>query len=122
MKNGRPPLVLDLEVCKRIKSARKSCRITQKELAELLDVSVQTVKNWEQGINGTDDATLKRIAGIFQVDFLWLKNVSNETDKCEERQPHDVEMNDIQNGGASFLRYYSTDQLLAELKRRIEAP
>lgn len=83
MKNGRPALEIDKVVCGRIKEARKSAEMTQAQLADCLDVSVQSVKNWEQGINGTDDSTLKKIAEICDVDFVWLKNIQS-TDTNQE--------------------------------------
>lgn len=101
MKNGRPALEIDKEVCGRIKAARKSAKMTQKQLADCLDVSVQSVKNWEQGIHGTDDSTLKKIAEICNVDFVWLRHT----------QPEDATK--------WMLWQFTTDELLAELKRRI---
>lgn len=61
----------------RIKQARKSVivdekSLTQKELAEALNVSCQAVKNWEQHINEPDLRNLKRISEICNVDFVWL--------------------------------------------------
>ena len=178
MKNGRPALYIDKEVCDRIRSARKSAKLTQKQLADQLDVSVQSVKNWEQGINGTDDSTLKKIAEICGVDFVWLKNIEptvnhdmtvgarigsllkvkrmtqrelsehlgvdfrmvnrwivrdvtpNSKHLLEIAAVLDVTpeflMGECETTADSFsrisLQSYTTDELLAELKRRTEAP
>lgn len=72
-KRGAPIKQKDFIICERIKIARTG-KFTQNELANNLDVSVQTVKNWEQKRNIPDDQTLKKISQLCDVDFLWLKN------------------------------------------------
>lgn len=81
---ARPAKDINPIIAERIKLARKRTyidgkKLTQGKLAELLFVSVQAVKNWEQGITSTDDDRLKDIAKICNVDFLWLKGLDAET-------------------------------------------
>lgn len=47
-------------------------RYTQERLAELLDVSLDTVKNWEQGYNYPPIDTLVELSEIFDCDFDFL--------------------------------------------------
>lgn len=81
---ARPVKDVNPIIAERIKCARKNTyidgkRLTQEKLAERLFVSVQAVKNWEQGITSTDDDRLQDIAQICNVDFLWLKGLDTET-------------------------------------------
>lgn len=81
---ARPSKDVNPITAERIKQARKNTfidgkRLTQNKLAELLFVSVQAVKNWEQKITSTDDDRLQDIARICNVDFLWLKGLDSET-------------------------------------------
>lgn len=56
----------------KLKELRSLKGLTQKELADQLHVSFQTVSKWENGENEPDIATLKELAGIFScsVDYL----------------------------------------------------
>ena len=57
----------------KIRKLRLSKDITQKELADQLNVSFQTVSKWENNINEPDLASLKKIANIFNcpIDFFF---------------------------------------------------
>jgi len=56
----------------KLKELRSSKGLTQKELADRLHVSFQTVSKWENGENEPDIATLKELASLFNcsVDYL----------------------------------------------------
>ena len=56
----------------KIKILRESKGLTQQQLADMLDISRQTVQKYEAGTNEPDIKMLKRIADIFEVsvDFL----------------------------------------------------
>ncbi|PAV29263.1 hypothetical protein CIL05_12775 [Virgibacillus profundi] len=70
-----------------IKRTRKSKRITQKQLAERLNVAESTVRMWELGKNKPSVETIAQIANILEVDFLYLAYlaginlIKTETDK-----------------------------------------
>lgn len=49
----------------RLKMLRKQNRITQSELATLLDVTQQAVSKWESGVSSPDPAALAKIAECF---------------------------------------------------------
>lgn len=81
---ARPVKDVNPIIAERIRIARNNTyidgkKLTQSKLADLLFVSVQAVKNWEQGITSTDDERLQDIARICSVDFLWLKGLDAET-------------------------------------------
>lgn len=62
------------------KRARKKGGYTQKSFAEKFNVSIETVKNWEQGRNVPEIETLEKLCNFFQcdVDYL-LGNIECET-------------------------------------------
>lgn len=60
-----------------IAKLRKDRGMTQRELAELLHVSVSTVSNYEQGIHEPDIEKLLKIAACFHVTTDYLLGASN---------------------------------------------
>lgn len=62
------------------KRARKKGGYTQKSFAEEFNISIETVKNWEQGRNVPEIETLEKLCNFFQcdVDYL-LGNMQCET-------------------------------------------
>lgn len=71
---GRPKAVRDPVVAARIKEARKAAGLTQAKLAELLNVSVQTIKNWEYGANTPSTEFIERIAEVSGLPSEYLTN------------------------------------------------
>ncbi|WP_298882797.1 helix-turn-helix domain-containing protein [uncultured Phascolarctobacterium sp.] len=51
-----------MEVHYKFKEARKSARLTQKEVAQALNVTAATYSRYENGLIQPDPETLKRIA------------------------------------------------------------
>ena len=56
------------EIAKNILFYRKKMKLTQKQLADKLDVKNTAVSNWESGNNSIDIETLFRAAQLFGVD------------------------------------------------------
>lgn len=56
----------------RLKNLRNSKKISQKEFAQVLGVSQQTVASWESGRTEPSNATLKDIADYFNVSADYL--------------------------------------------------
>ena len=69
----------------KIKKARVEANLTQKELADQLSVTFQTVSKWEGGVTEPDLATLRAIAGILKVSIEYLVS---EGEKPVEAMPH----------------------------------
>lgn len=81
---ARPGRTVNPLIGQRIQEARnktficidgKQKRMTQKALADRLSVSLQAVRNWEQGLNSIEDFRLIKIAELCNVDYLWLKGL-----------------------------------------------
>ena len=62
------------------KRARKNSGYTQKSFSESFNISIETVKNWEQGRNIPEMETLERLCNFFQCDIDYLLgNIECET-------------------------------------------
>lgn len=76
-----------IEVGKFIAELRKKKQLTQKELAEKLNVTDKAVSKWETGKCYPDIETLKRLSLIFEVsvnDILCGKIVENKVEQAEK--------------------------------------
>lgn len=73
-----------------IKELRKAKRMTQKELADTLHVSQQTVGSWEteRAIPGAD--TLAQLADYFGVTTDYLLGRSEKKSSSEEQETKDL--------------------------------
>jgi phage repressor protein C with HTH and peptisase S24 domain len=56
----------------RIKELRTSLHLKQSEFAEKVEVSEQTVRDWEKGRNSPNKTSIKTISEVFGVNFDWL--------------------------------------------------
>lgn len=62
----------------RIKYLRNKKRITQQDLADKMNVSIQIVSRWENGINYPDIMILPSIASFFNVTTDYLLGMEGE--------------------------------------------
>lgn len=61
-----------MELSERLASARKEKNLTQREVAEQLNVSFQAVSLWERGETSPDIDKLTELASLYQVTTDWL--------------------------------------------------
>ncbi|MBQ9544016.1 MAG: helix-turn-helix domain-containing protein [Clostridia bacterium] len=97
----------------RIKELRKKKGLSQKQLAEMLNVAATTLGYWEKEIYEPNTETLKKIADIFNVSIDYL--LGRETKKAPGLQ-YDGETNVITiaaRDGGVIERKLSDDQLNA---------
>ena len=87
-----------------IKELRKAKRMTQKELADTLHVSQQTVGSWEteRAIPGAD--TLAQLADYFGVTTDYLLGRSEKKSSSEEQETKDLKkfLEDNLDNGMTF--------------------
>lgn len=69
----------------KIKKLRLEANLTQKELADKMNVSFQTISKWEGGINEPDMQSIKDLAKIFNVSVEYLFSENDEINKDELR-------------------------------------
>jgi transcriptional regulator with XRE-family HTH domain len=65
-------LDINMSFSERVKTVRKQLDLTQNEFAKKLDVTAETVKNWEYGKNTPSLQTIGTIANTFGVSMNWL--------------------------------------------------
>lgn len=70
-------------LAKNIKSFRKSCNMTQEQLAEMLDVSVQAVSKWECAKSIPELNNLYDLSEIFKVTIDEI--VSNDFENTKHK-------------------------------------
>lgn len=68
---------MDITFCTNLKEARKSCGLTQKEVAAALNVVESCYANWEQGRTEPNIAMLRKLSVILNVDIGELINGNN---------------------------------------------
>src|SRR5258705_12126912 len=75
-KSSAPAVVVSrasmVEIGKRLREARVNAKITQQEIARLLDVSKQLVSHWEKARSEITVPTVIRVAKILGVGVEWL--------------------------------------------------
>lgn len=79
---------MDLYIGQKIQTARKDIGLTQEQAAEVLDVSRQTISNWENNKFYPDIISVIRMSEIYDVSLDYLlkgeKPMSNYYDYLEE--------------------------------------
>ena len=65
-------------LCEKIRSLRKERGMTQKELAEKLDISDKTVSRWESGVQLPEAALLPDLAEVFGVSIDELYGIERD--------------------------------------------
>lgn len=89
----------DLVFRERLRSLRESKGLTQSALGEILNVSKQTISNYENGVSSPDQDSLSRLADYFNVstDYLLGRTDDPRTlrDRLAEAAKADPELNDF---------------------------
>lgn len=91
----------------KLKQLRENKKMTQKYLAEKLNVSSQTILNWENGIYEPNISQLIELANIFNVSIDYLverKSINMINDICNELEK--ISKDDIINFIKSYLEHY----------------
>lgn len=55
--------------CTNLMNIRKSLNITQKQLADMLNISHKTISHWEKGYSEPSIDQLKALKNIFNVEY-----------------------------------------------------
>ena len=72
-----------------IKKKRKEKGLTQKELAEKLEITDRAISKWERGINCPDISLLKDLCKILETDINELLS-GKELDKVSKEDSEDI--------------------------------
>ncbi|MBR1494305.1 MAG: helix-turn-helix transcriptional regulator [Acidaminococcaceae bacterium] len=68
----------------KFRQLRTDCKKTQDEIAEILDVTQQTVQIWEKGEHTPKIATLVKVARHFNVTVDWLLGIDSSPQIIEK--------------------------------------
>ena len=83
----------------KIREARKSKKLTQRQFAELIDAKHNSVSNWENNQNKPDPDTIERICGVLDISpsyLLGTKDLETSiTDKEKELLSYYNQLNDL---------------------------
>lgn len=79
----------ELRLC--IKELRERRGMTQKELAEYMQVSFQTISKWENGVNMPDITNLPKLADLFEVSTDVLLGLQPMKEKNDWRKFDEVD-------------------------------
>lgn len=76
-----------MEICERLREARKKSELTQEQVAEQIMVSRVTVSHWENGKSLPDIVSLIRLSNLYKIS---LDELLKGDPKMEEKVEKDV--------------------------------
>ncbi len=87
MKEPKKKKLLNIDIGSRIQKCRKAKGLTQEQLAERLDVSVQYISDLERGVTGGSVSTIIRICQLLEIsaDYILLGRQENMTARLSGR-------------------------------------
>ncbi len=101
----------------RIKELRKVKGLSQKELANLIGVSVSAIGMYEQLRRQPDNKTLLKLAKVFDVSIDYLIMASNNAGRFNiEKIASDVANDIMGNDALMFNSSFYTDDEITQLK------
>ncbi|MBY5034155.1 helix-turn-helix domain-containing protein [Streptococcus gallolyticus] len=74
-------------LAERLKQLRKEAGLTQKQVAEFLQVAQNSYSNWEKGIRTPLNPTIDKLAELFQVSSEFLKGNTEDRNIDTSSQP-----------------------------------
>ena len=90
---------INIEIGEQIRTAREQARMTQEQLAEAIDVSVQFVSDLERGVVGVSLSTLRKLCttlGVSSDQLLFGKLTSDQSAvfalKCRDLSPDQIRL------------------------------
>ena len=100
-KAGRPTKEINPLVGERILSLRKDNGLNQQQLAELIGVSKDSIRNWEHSRNEPTKDYAKKLGKVFKCSYNYILCIEDEETVVPKT-----------------LADYTTQELLAEIERR----
>lgn len=97
-------------LCDKIRNTRKALGISQVELASLLNVSRQTIANWEKGITVPDARFLEKLADVLHVSVgSLLGDIDNGMRKTND--PNNLDQTEVHE------KPLSNEEIASQLSR-----
>ncbi len=103
-------------MCQRLKAARKECKLTQQQIADILGVDRSTYAYYELGVSNPTFDNLVALAGIFKTDVDWLLGIdrndgawhSPENDLALMKAVKERHIGELSKDERRFLALYRT--------------
>ena len=81
-----------MQICEKLKEARKNAGMTQEEVAERVLVSRVTISNWENGKSLPDVASLISLSDLYDISLDELLKGDSKMTKKVERDAKDLQV------------------------------
>ncbi|BCK46598.1 TPA: helix-turn-helix transcriptional regulator [Streptococcus suis] len=101
-------------IAERLKELRKEAGLTQKQVADALQVAQNSYSNWEKGIRTPLNPTIDKLAELFNVTSEYLKGNTNVRNPKEEIDLDDFEL--LYRNTSKGLSAEEKNQLASDLK------
>ena len=100
----------------RLKAARKECKLTQQQVADILGIDRSTYAYYELGVSNPSFENLATLAGIFKTDADWLLGIDRndgawhapENDLALMKAVKERHMGELSKDERRFLALYRT--------------
>ena len=97
----------------KIRNARKSLGLTQRQLAELLGISNTSISNWEKGLSRPDADMIQKLCDILRLQPNDIYGTKETPDENARRPVSDEDIKFALFGGDGEI----TDAMFDEVKR-----
>ena len=98
----------DMTYARRIRELRKRLGLSQRALAERLEVSESTVRMWELGKSRAHNPTLAKIVDAFGISLDWLYGLEENAESAEDAIAR-VPVLGVVRGGVGGVAYEAVD-------------
>ena len=106
----------------RIKEQRVKHGMTQKDLAEKLGLSAQTISLWERGSRKPDWSAQMDLEQVFEVSVSYLSGASDDDSPVKHQTPDDLNRQEIMDDDAELnLMTVRMCQLSTEMRAMVKA-
>lgn len=103
-----------MEVGNRIKQLRKSLHLTQKQLADKINVSSQVISNWERGYTEIGQEDLRELANALDCSTDYLLGISNNNEKPHQQAGiSDLDYNNLSAYQKEVIDFFVSREKLA---------
>lgn len=103
------------EIKDRIKKLRLEKKLNQPELARIMNVSKQTISNWENGNRIPDTLTIKKLADFFNVSTDYILGKDNQLSSLSNTVIEEIKLN-VNNERNKFINHLSK-QIAKDLEK-----
>lgn len=105
----------------KLKSLRENNGLLQKELADILNISLSSISMYERGERQPDNDTLKKISNYFQVSIDYLLDNTSKNKRDEEFKEKEALKKALQKSGFMAGDEDLTDEELDRLMKFVNA-